>query len=184
MQRSQIVTWVWLGLLTLTLIVGLALLGGEVAALRAELAVLSGARPPAAAVTGAPALPTPATNTGQAAPWGGALSVRVTAAGVSTPTASTTLSITVRGSGAADPLLDLPLLTCGTWRYEVTGASLERARTDLLALILQGEAQTALTFGGVADLTQDCVLTLNPRQDPLSIVAPRLEALVPRAAPE
>ncbi len=100
-------------------------------------------------------------------------------------TISTTalLTVTVTGSGSADPLLDLPSLVCGNAAYPVDGISLEAARLAYLNLITQGQATAGLLFYGGPDLTQACTLILNPAQPATSVVAPRLELPVPVAAP-
>ncbi len=50
--RERIGVWVWLGLLTVVLGVGLALLYGEIAAVRLQLEIATGARPATAAGAG------------------------------------------------------------------------------------------------------------------------------------
>lgn len=174
---ERIAMWVCLGLLALGLLVSTVLLGQEVTDLRLTMAQLAGARPQptVAGQLPLPAGPTP--NVGQAAASGVALTVRVTGAQVLAET--TVISLTVRGDGAADPLLDLPVLRCGTTQHPVDGSSLEQARTDLLKLITAGEAAATLRFAGPADLTSGCTLLLNPGQDPASLIAPQLQAPVP-----
>jgi len=174
---ERIALWVMVGLLALGLLVSTVLLGQEIADLRLTVAQLAGARPQP---TGAGELPLPTgptPNVGQAAASGVALTVRVTGAQVLTGT--TVVSLTVRGDGAADPLLDLPVLLCGTTQHPVDGPSLEQARIDLLQLITAGEAGAALRFAGAADLAAGCTLLLNPGQDSASIIAPRLQVPVP-----
>jgi len=185
-QRERIALWVLVGLGLLAQLVALPMLFGEVAELRRQLDLVAGvpgaAPTPAWNANTAP-LPTTAPNVGQASTWGAQLQVRVTQAAVSEDGETATLTLAVRGSGAADPLLDLPALVCGETVYPVDGPSLETARMDLLALITRGEATADLTFYGRPDLSQSCALVLNPQQAADSVVAPRIEAPVPQLAP-
>ena len=183
--RERIALWVLVGVGLLAQLIALPLLCGEVAELRRQLNVVAGV--PGAAPTpdwnaGAAPLPTTAPNVGQASTWGAQLQLRVTQAAVSADGEAATLTIAVRGSGAADPLLDLPALVCGGAVYPVDGPSLETARMDLLALITRGEATADLVFYGRPDLSQSCTLVLNPQQPADSVVAPRIEAPVPQLA--
>jgi hypothetical protein len=185
-QRERIALWVLVGLGLLAQLITLPLLFGEVAELRRQLNIVAGvpgaAPTPAWNANTAP-LPTTAPNVGQASTWGAQLQVRVTQVAVSEDGESATLTLAVRGSGAADPLLDLPALVCGEVVYPVDGASLETARMDLLALITRGEATAELVFYGHPDLSLSCALVLNPQQAADSVVAPRIEAPVPQLAP-
>ncbi len=184
-KGERIAVWVLVGLLVLTQVIALPLLFGEIAALRWQLEIATGARPVPEGGDGGfgspPALPTPPANIGQAESWGSTLQVRATAIEVISSTA--TVTVTVQGSGAADPLLDLPVLICDGQAYPVDGPSLEAARLAYLGLISQGRATAGLLFYGGPDLTQPCVLLLNPDQPASSVVAPRIEVPVPQLAP-
>jgi hypothetical protein len=185
-QRERIALWVLVGVGLLAQLVALPMLFGEVAELRRQLEIVAGvpgaAPTPAWNANTAP-LPTTAPNVGQASTWGAQLQLRVTQAAVSEDGESATLTLAVRGSGAADPLLDLPVLACDGVTYPVDGPSLETARMELLALITRGEATANLTFYGRPDLSRPCTLVLNPQQAADSVVAPRIEAPVPQLAP-
>ena len=184
--RERIALWVLVGMGLLAQLITLPLLFGEVAELRRQLNLVAGvpgAAPTPAWNAGAAPLPTTAPNVGQASTWGAQLQVRVTQAAVSADGETATLTLTVRGSGAADPLLDLPALVCGGAVYPVDGPSLETARMELLALITRGEATADLVFYGRPDLSQSCALVLNPQQPADSVVAPHIEAPVPQLAP-
>lgn len=174
---ERIALWVGVGLLAVGLLVSTVLWSQAVADLRLTVEQLAGARPPATVAGELPLPAGPTPNVGQAAASGVALTVRVT--GVQVLGETTVVSLTVRGDGAADPLLDLPVLLCGTTQHPVDGPSLEQARLDLLQLITAGEAAATLRFAGAADLAAGCTLLLNPGQDPASIIAPRLQAPVP-----
>jgi hypothetical protein len=184
--------WGLVGLLYAGSIIAFVLLFGEIAEIRRDVSILAGMQPGTSDSGPAPALPEPgaageaplpttAPNIGDVDTWGSSLSVRVTHLAAVSDTAW--ITATVRGSGSADPLLNLPVLVCGDKSYPVDGASLEAARTDLLDLITRGEAQMGLLFYGGPDLTQSCVLILNPEESATSIVAPRIEVPVPRMAP-
>ncbi len=75
------------------------------------------------------------------------------------------------------------MLICDGQAYPVDGPSLEAARLAYLGLISQGRATAGLLFYGGPDLTQPCVLLLNPDQPASSVVAPRIEVPVPQLAP-
>lgn len=172
-QRERIAVWACLVLLLIGGAVGIVTLYGEIADLRAQVELAVGARPPTPSAWGDPTLPTAVVNQGGA----GAVTVRVLA--VSQPvTATAVISMTVRGSGAVDPLLDLPVLECAGRAHPVDGPSLEQARQDLLALITRGEATVSLTFTGAPQLGQPCTLVLNPSQ-PADGLAPRIAVAVP-----
>jgi len=177
MPRRDLALWGVIGLLLVGQALSGLLLYGEIADLREQVAHATGARPAAPEVALAP-LPEVG---GQGPVWGTELQARVTAAQPLGETA--TLTLTVRGSGAADLLLELPVLVCGGAEYPVDGASLEQARRALLDLITRGEATGGLLFYGGPDLSQPCTLYLNPGQSPQSVTAPRLELRVPQVAP-
>lgn len=183
--RERIALWVLLGLLALTLLITLPLLFGEVAELRRQLELIAGSSLSAApGWNGQPAaLPPAPSNSGQIVGWGAQLQVRVTQATLSADGELATLSLNVRGSGAADPLLNLPSLVCGNAAYPVDGPSLEAARTALLTLITRGEATGELVFYGRPDLSQACTLVLNPQQPAESHIAPQMRLPVPQVAP-
>jgi hypothetical protein len=179
--RERIALWVLVSVTALGLIGNTVILSGELADLRRQVAYAVGAQPDPAATDAPPTLPDTEENVGDAEVWGSRLTVR--ALGAQRLENTTVVSLTVRGSGAADPLMDLPLLICDEQAYEVAGASLERARQELLALITQGSATTALRFKGNPNLAGPCAVFLNPQQDVDSPVAPRIEVPVPQAAP-
>lgn len=182
-QTERIALWVVVGLSAIGLILNTVILTGELADLRRQVAYATGARPQPDGATDADptALPPPQENTGAADVWGSQLNVRVLGARSLDQTA--VLSFTVRGSGAADPLMDLPVLVCGEQVHNVAGNSLETARQELLDLITQGSATSQLTFLGGPNLSVGCVLVLNSQQDANSPIAPRIEVLVPQLAP-
>jgi hypothetical protein len=182
-KTEHIALWVVVGLSAVGLILNTVILTGELADLRSQVAYATGARPqPDVATDEDPAtLPAPQKNTGDAEVWGSQLNVRVLGARSMDQTA--VISFTVRGSGSADPLMDLPVLVCGEQAHDVEGNSLETARQHLLDLITQGSATSQLTFWGGPNLSLGCVLVLNPQQDVNSAVAPRIEVLVPQLAP-
>ncbi len=182
-KTERIALWVVVGLSALGLILNTVILTGELADLRRQVAYATGARPqPEVATNEDPAaLPNPQENTGAADVWGSQLNVRVLGARSIDQTA--VISFTVRGSGSADPLMDLPVLVCGEQVHNVEGDSLETARQHLLDLITQGSATSHLTFLGGPNLSLGCVLVLNPQQDVHSSIAPRIEVLVPQLAP-
>ena len=184
-RRERIAIWVLVSLTVLGLIVNTIVLAGEIAELRRQVAYAVGARPTPEAAEEAseqpPAVPEPEENVGDAEVWGSHLHIR--ALGARHVGHTTVVSLTVRGSGAADPLMDLPLLLCAGQPYDVEGVSLEQARRDLLALITQGRATTALRFLGTPNLMRACVVLLNPAQTGDSPIAPRIEVPLPRQAP-
>ncbi len=182
-KPERMAIWTLLSLLSLGLLLTGVILSGELAALRRQVAAAGGTPPPPGEETAAafPELPVPESNEGEANVWGSQLTVR--ALGARSLGATAVVSFTVRGSGAADPLLELPLLVCGDDVFEVEGDSLDRARRDLLALITAGAAETALHFIGAPNLAATCTLVLNPQQDAASPIAPRIEVPVPRQAP-
>jgi hypothetical protein len=181
-KAEHIALWVIVGLTTIGLIISTIILAGEISDLRREVAYAVGARPqPDAEETAVPELPDPPENVGEADIWGSSLSIR--ALGVQSVAHTAVVSLTVRGSGAADPLMDLPVLICNGQQYAVKGESLEAARQDLLELITQGNATTELQFTGKPDLSGDCTVVVNPQQDADSPIAPRIEVPVPQQVP-
>jgi hypothetical protein len=181
-KAEHIALWVIVGLTTVGLIISTVILAGEIADLRREVAYAVGARPqPDMEETVLPDLPDPPENVGEADVWGSSLNVR--ALGARSVAHTAVVSLTVRGSGAADPLMDLPVLICNGQQYAVKGDSLEAARQDLLELITQGNATTELQFTGKPDLSGDCTVVINPQQDADSPIAPRIEVPVPQQAP-
>lgn len=180
-KTERIAVWVMLSLLLVTVVTAIPLFYGEIAALRQQLNLLAGGQGATSWPPGVAPLPTVPANQGQAEVGGARLQVRVTA--VKTTDDTATLTVMVRGSGAADPLLDLPALSCGGVAYPVDGPSLEAARTAFLTLITRSEATGDLLFYGTPDVSQPCVLVLNPAQATNSVVAPRIEVPVPQTAP-
>ncbi len=181
LKGERIAAWVLIGLLIVAQGFSSALLYGEITDLRWQVEVATGARP-AATPEQDNALPTPAVNVGAVENWGASLQIRVVSA-TQPVSATAELSIVVRGSGAADPLLELPVLVCNGAAYPVDGESLEQARLDLLDLITRGEAEASLLFYNGPDLTMACSLVLNAAQSPDSIIAPRIEVPVPQQVP-
>jgi hypothetical protein len=179
--RERIALWVLVSVTALGLIVNTVILSGELADLRRQVAYAVGAQPDPTATELPSTLPDPEENVGDAEVWGSRLTVR--ALGAQRVENTTVISLTVRGFGAADPLMDLPLLICDEQAYEVAGESLERARQELLALITQGTATTTLRFTGNPNLAGTCAVLLNPQQDVDSPVAPRIEVPIPQQAP-
>jgi hypothetical protein len=179
--RERIALWVLVSVTALGLIVNTVILSGELADQRRQVAYAVGAQPDPATTEAPPSLPAPEENVGDAEVWGSRLTVR--ALGAQRVENTTVVSLTVRGSGAADPLMDLPLLICDERAYDVAGESLERARQELLALITQGSATTTLRFTGNPNLAGTCTVFLNPQQDVDSPIAPRIEVPVPQQAP-
>lgn len=173
-QIERIALWAGVTLALLASVVSTALLYGELADVRTQLEIVAGARPGGGVPTSAPQVPADSTTT-----WGTSLTVRVL--GATQPvTATALITLSVRGSGAADPLLELPILACDGEGFPVEGASLEQARQDLLALITRGEARATLRFVGAPDLHTPCTLVLNPAQPIDSVVAPRIDVPLPR----
>ena len=183
LKGERIAAWVLIFLLIAAQIFSSTLLYGEITDLRWQVEIATGARPAATPEPEDNALPTPSVNVGAVENWGASLQVRVVAA-TQPVSATAELSIVVRGSGAADPLLELPVLVCNGVAYPVDGDSLEQARLDLLDLITRGEAAASLLFYNGPDLTGVCGLVLNAAQSPDSIVAPRIEVPVPQQAPD
>jgi len=183
-KGARMALWSLIALLALTQGVSTVLLYGEIAELRLQIEIATGARPSAPeAGWSAPALPTPLANVGGVEAWGSTLTVR--ALGAHQPLSATTaITLVVRGSGAVDPLQDLPVLVCDGVTFPVEGASLEKARQDALALITQGVSTTTLHFMGAPDLQQTCTVLLNPNQAASNGLAPRMEVPLPRLAVE
>lgn len=179
--RERSALWVLVSVTALGLIVNTVIVSGELGDLRRQVAYAVGAQPNPEITEAPPTLPDTEENVGEAEVWGSRLTVR--ALDAQRVENTTVISLTVRGSGAADPLMDLPLLICDERAYEVEGESLERARQELLALITQGSATTALRFTGRPNLAGTCAVLLNPQQDVDSPVAPRIEVPIPQQAP-
>jgi len=179
-KTERIVLWVVVGLLATWLVVGTAMVAGELAAINDVLRGRESAGGSGAASDPAPweSEPTPvgswgAGNTGNTGTW-----ARV--AGVQVLSGTLTMTVTVRSSGAGDLLYEPPVVVDETGRtYPPTGESLEAARYAFLDLVTRGQATAELDFAGAPAAGVSAVLVFNPGQQPDDLLAPRLEVPLP-----
>lgn len=166
------------GLAVMAIFLSSMVLAAEIREVQRQVGLLQGEAPAASVIP----LPTTASALGAAQTPGAALDIRAT--GVRLADHETQIDLQVRGTGAVDPLFDLPVLVCEDATLSVTGESLETARQALLTLITQGQATSTLIFAGTLEATTGCWLVLNAEQTPDNPIAPRLEVPVPTLPPE
>ena len=181
-KTERIVLWVVVGLLATWLVVGTAMVAGELAAINDVLRGRESAGGSGAASDPAPwgTEPTPSWGAGSGAGSGGQAETWARVAGVTAISDTLTMTVTVRSSGAGDLLYEPPVVVDETGRtYPPTGESLEAARYAFLDLVTQGQATAELDFAGAPAAGVSAVLVFNPGQQPDDLLAPRLEVPLP-----
>jgi len=171
LTREQLQVW----LIVLSVLLGLALVGGlvAVATLRSDIGRLdrqlagqweverveasSWNEPPPSRPAGSP--------TG-----------RIEDLAITTDTL--TLTVSVRLSGPGDLLFEPPVLRGDRTDYRPTKASLEQARYDFLDLVTAGQAEGVFVFRPAPVDGESLTLVFNPNHQPSDPVAPRWEMVI------